>query len=509
MDSSLPEHGTFSDTYRRFSGALAGVSEPTPPSPRPGVRERLVRCLWFDQTFDSESFRTAGGEKVRVLTPGWWNLEKGPDFLKAAVRIGRGETLHGDVEVHVYASDWTRHGHQSDPAYSSVILHVVFWNDLQEAAVRNVAGAVVPIAELAPFVSTPVDELAETVDSSEYPELAPTSSGPCREALTTRVRPADWLGRFLDAAGDERILRKKERMEVRVGGRALDEALYEGLAEQLGAKQNRAQMLQLARLAPYPVLRQIASLRSEGAALRCQAVLFALSGLLPAKDEHAVGDGESAEHLFRLHEEWESVCSLFSADAMSARQWCFSSTRPVNFPTRRIAALGALVAASASRGLLQTLLDMLQCEKTDRTARVRHLWLRWLENLPDQFWSRRCTFTGKVFARPVRLIGKDRANALLVDVVLPALLLHARLTSDRPLERLIHALFTRYPVLPESTVTRFMKRRLFGDRGDGEKIISSARRQQGLYQLFHDCCEKGDLACRRCILVSAVNQGAL
>ena len=39
-----------------------------------------------------------------------WNLEEGPDFLRAAVRVGD-EVVRGDVEVHVNSSGWSGHGH--------------------------------------------------------------------------------------------------------------------------------------------------------------------------------------------------------------------------------------------------------------------------------------------------------------------------------------------------------------------------------------------------------------
>jgi len=498
----------FTDTYRRLAGELLAVSEPVAQkSPRPSVRERLVRCLWFDQNLTTDALRTESGEKLRVLSPGWWNLEKGPDFLKAAVRLGRGETVRGDVEVHVYASDWARHGHHKDAAYDSVILHAALWNDTDEPCVTNSHGADVPTIALAAFVAGQLDELAESVDPAEYPELAETGGGPCCQKLAALTQPDQWLARFLDHAGDERILRKVSRFENRLAGRSLDDVLYEGLAEVLGAKQNKTQLLQLARLAPYAELAAAASAAPEGSIVRAHAALFSLSGLLPAEGDAGV-DEESARYVSTLRAAWQALRQQRAATAMSRDQWCFSSTRPVNFPPRRIAALGAAVALSAPRGLLHTFLDMLGGEGVDRAARLRRLWGAWLEGLPGGYWAARCTFGSRPFRKPMRLIGRDRAGAIIVNVVVPALLLHARRQHDADLERTLHKVFVSHPKLPKSNVTRFMRRRLFGERGDTANVVGSARRQQGLYQLFRDCCEKGDLACRRCILIAAADRYA-
>ena len=98
----------FSDAYRRLSQALLRVGEPraayAPPSAR--LPERLVKCLWFDQYVVPEKLATASGCRIEVLSPGWWNVEAGPDFLNSELRVEGGEILRGHVEVHVDASDW-------------------------------------------------------------------------------------------------------------------------------------------------------------------------------------------------------------------------------------------------------------------------------------------------------------------------------------------------------------------------------------------------------------------
>src|SRR5690606_23198086 len=43
-----------------------------------------------------------------------------------------GVTLAGDIEVHLRASDFARHGHATDPAYSRVVLHLCWVDDRDE-----------------------------------------------------------------------------------------------------------------------------------------------------------------------------------------------------------------------------------------------------------------------------------------------------------------------------------------------------------------------------------------
>ena len=50
--------------------------------------ERHLQCLWFDAKFRPENIKTLSGEVVKIVNPGKWNLESGPDFLDATLLIG-------------------------------------------------------------------------------------------------------------------------------------------------------------------------------------------------------------------------------------------------------------------------------------------------------------------------------------------------------------------------------------------------------------------------------------
>ena len=69
---------------------------------------------------------TLDGRKGRVLHPGFKNHEAGPDFRGAMVQIDGEPPRQGDVEVDLRSSGWRAHGHDRNPAFKNVVLHVVW-----------------------------------------------------------------------------------------------------------------------------------------------------------------------------------------------------------------------------------------------------------------------------------------------------------------------------------------------------------------------------------------------
>lgn len=63
-----------------------------------------------------------------LLRPGRAGHGPGPDVREATFALPSGVTRTGAVEVHLRASDFVRHGHHVDPAYASVVAHLV-WED--------------------------------------------------------------------------------------------------------------------------------------------------------------------------------------------------------------------------------------------------------------------------------------------------------------------------------------------------------------------------------------------
>jgi len=90
--------------------------------------QRAVHLLLSDPSVTRE---TMSGKRLQILSPGRLNVYPGPDFRDTAILIN-GDIVIGDSEFHRNASEWLAHGHDSNPEYNSVILHLVIENDMQE-----------------------------------------------------------------------------------------------------------------------------------------------------------------------------------------------------------------------------------------------------------------------------------------------------------------------------------------------------------------------------------------
>ena len=90
--------------------------------------EELYQYLWKYRMFGTD-FKD-GETSVKVISAGLHNVNSGPDFSSAVVKID-GQQWAGNIEIHVRASDWYRHGHDKDSAYDNIVLHVVGHDDVR------------------------------------------------------------------------------------------------------------------------------------------------------------------------------------------------------------------------------------------------------------------------------------------------------------------------------------------------------------------------------------------
>ena len=113
--------------------------------------EQFVRDVWEGQLFTTGGLHTSDGRPIVIMSPGNVNTDSGPDFTGACIRIG-GTTFRGDVEIHRNAAAWEAHGHDADPHYNSVILHVVMTNDQVSPPTRTESKRNLPVLVLHPFL---------------------------------------------------------------------------------------------------------------------------------------------------------------------------------------------------------------------------------------------------------------------------------------------------------------------------------------------------------------------
>ncbi|MGH2645658.1 MAG: DUF2851 family protein, partial [Chitinophagaceae bacterium] len=94
------------------------------------LSEKLLQYIWLHRVFNTNDLKTTKGEALRIISPGTWNSNAGPDFFDARIQIGN-TLLAGNIELHLQTSDWIKHGHQHNHHYKNLILHVVHQCDIE------------------------------------------------------------------------------------------------------------------------------------------------------------------------------------------------------------------------------------------------------------------------------------------------------------------------------------------------------------------------------------------
>lgn len=411
--------------------------------------EIAMQQVWRFRLWGTSKLSTSQSKIIQVLDPGKLNTGPGPDFRDARIRVD-GETWIGSVEVHRRASDWHRHGHDGDAAYSNVILHVVGEDDCRIE--RNDGSEILQaVMEIGPEFDALFNGLLTSV---HY--VLPM----CGNSLNNvaDIFKTDWL----TALAFERMQRKSGDVERRLKAEKGDwfQAVYVTLARGLGFGINADNMERLARCTPFRRL-----LRHSDNVETIESLLFGQAGLL---DFDCPRDYYEAE----LGREYRFYAHKYQLRPMDRPIWQMSTRNITNTPYRRIALLAKLVATHGS-----DLAYSLYKEKALDDVRT-------FFNVPlSEYWMYAWAF-GRETAKRMSPLGQQSLDLMVINVMAP--LIYCR------------GLQTNKTELMDSAMDFWMK--IAGEKNSITKgferygvMSPDAFSSQALIQLHKEYCER-----RRC-----------
>lgn len=257
------------------------------------MNEKYLHLIWKQQRFLSGNLTLTDGRALHIKYPGDFNEHlSGPDFEMGKIIVDEIEWC-GPIELHVRASDWYSHNHQTDPAYQNVILHVVYEND----APVIIDGFEIPTLELKDHISI--------THYWQFSGLNPAGNHVICSRLLDKVDPQVIKDTLRSALRD-----KLKRKYNAIAHLNREEQFYRLLAASFGMSVNKEPFEDLTQSVPWSHLKPLSPSQQFH-------LLFVTSGLLSDRRNNVMAGGY---------------------------KWNFKGTRPSNFPTKRMGQFAELVS---------------------------------------------------------------------------------------------------------------------------------------------------------------------
>ncbi len=411
------------------------------------MNEDFLVFIWKNRLMD-QSMTIETGETLEVLSPGVQNQDGGPDFFNARIRID-GTTWAGNVEIHVRASDWYRHGHQHDPAYRNAILHVVMENDMP---VVYPDGTVLPALVLK-------DRIQEDACRRFIQPGQEEVSLPCRGQIADI--PPDIFRLWAPALAVERLMLKSDSIRHLWEGCLCnwDEAFYRQLSWCFGFRVNNTPFEMLAKSLPLKIIRQ----NCRNLQL-LEALLYGQAAML---NEDFTEDYPRA-----LQRDFLFLRMKYQLDPPVSVNWKYLRMRPSNFPTIRISQWACMLRLTGGR-----FFQLLEHGDVPELMSAGNI-------VTSEYWFTHYMFgKSSVFSR--KIMGADSINLLLINGIVPFLFFYGYEKDDSVSREKALGLLERIPAERNAIIRQW--------RVDGISV-ANALESQALIHLRKQYCER-----RRCL----------
>ncbi|MGA2408384.1 MAG: DUF2851 family protein [Bacteroidales bacterium] len=415
------------------------------------MKEEFLHYLWKYSLYDPDKLFDNEMNKIIVLNPGEYNCDSGPDFFNARISVA-GTVWAGNVEIHTRSSHFDNHGHQNDPAYNNVILHIVAENDKR---VFNSKGEEILTAEI-------------KFDSFFYEKYSTLVNNPYIIACQDDIKKLDdiLVRHWLISLVIERFQTKSELILKIFSetGNDWEETFYRLLTRYFGFRVNTGPFEMLARALPFRIIRKHTDNKFQ-----IEALLFGTAGML---EERLFKEALSDEYYRNLLKEYTIFSAKYSLQPLHGWIWKFSRLRPSNFPTVRLSQLAALL--SVAGGLFSKVL-----EATD-IKQIKELF----EVTASGYWDDHFVF-GKKSRNFSKCTGSQATDIFLINAVIPIIFVYGQSRDCQNIsERALS--FLEGINAEENTIISEWK--------SAGIIAESAFYSQALIQLRNEYCKK-----RKCL----------
>jgi hypothetical protein len=415
------------------------------------MKEEFLHYLWKYGLYDPDKLTDNDGNKIIVIHPGEYNHDSGPDFFNARIIIG-GTLWAGNVEIHIMSSHFDHHGHNTDPAFNNVILHVVAENDKR---VFNERGEELLTAEM-------------VFDPALYEKYFSLVNNPYIIACEDDITKLDniTIRHWLNSLTVERLQRKSELILKIFSetGNDWEETFYRLLARYFGFRVNTEPFEMLARSIPFRIIRKHAD-----NLFQVEALLFGTAGMLEAGlFREAICD----EYYLALIKEYRILSAKYSLQPIHGWLWKFSRLRPANFATIRISQLSAML--SSAGGLFSKVMEATDIGQLTAAFEVA----------ASDYWNNHFVF-GKKSREISKNTGSQATGIFLINAVIPVIFVYGQSRDRQDIcERALTFLENLRPEV--NTIT-----------GEWESVgirAESAFYSQALIHLRNEYCKK-----RKCL----------
>ena len=420
------------------------------------MQEDFLHYVWQHKKMSLKSLQTTTKESIILKTVGLPNANAGPDFFNAQLSIGT-QMWVGNVEIHVKSSDWYVHHHETDAAYDSVILHVVWEHDMDIYRKDNTP---IPTLELKNYVFPHTYKNYNTLLNQKQSWI------PCESSImdVDGFTISHWMERlYLErlegkySAIEAQLLDSKHNWEA---------VLFWQLAKNFGLKVNGDAFLSIAKSMDFSIIR-----KSQHEVHLLEALFFGQAGLLETEAQDV--------YISELKSAYEFLKYKFSLSRKGVLPVHFFRLRPPNFPTLRLAQLAGVYSRCSS-----LFSSVIEAQSLEQLYAI-------FQGTTSAFWNTHYTFE-KLSKSSSKTLTKAFMNLIIINTIIPIKFAFNRFNRHSNQDEVL-AIIQNIPIEHNSIVDKFHSLYAFG---------KTALESQALIQLKHMYCSKNK--CLQCAVGSAL-----